>query len=116
MMTPLFYLPRAVSCVYMCNIHSQMRTLLSSLFSPLQLHENVYLPDPDDLEEGGVAEAVAAALGQCDVACFLYDTSDSLSFSSAASLYVSCCTFTSMHWNLETLSKNTPEMRTPTPL
>jgi Ras family protein T1 len=54
----------------------------------LILHENVYLPDPDDLEEGGgVAEGVAAALGQCDVACFLYDTSDSLSFSSAASLY-----------------------------
>ena len=105
-MTPLFYLPRAVSCVYIISTRKcEHFSLLSSLFSPLQLHENVYLPDPDDLEEGGVAEAVAAALGQCDVACFLYDTSDSLSFSSAASLYVSCCTFTSMHWN--------PSLRTP---
>ena len=94
MMTPIFYFAKSS---VLCVISTYK---FSSLTSPLQLHENVYLPDPDDLEEGGgVADGVAAALGQCDVACFLYDTSDSLSFSSAASLYVSCCTFTAMHWN-----------------
>ena len=60
----------------------------------------MYLPDPDDLEEGGGAEGVAAALGLCDVACFLYDASDSLSFSSAASLYVSLLTFLSLSLSL----------------
>ena len=54
----------------------------------MQLHENVYLPDPQDLDEGGSAEGVAAALGKCDVACFLYDAADPLSFPAAANLYV----------------------------
>ena len=54
----------------------------------MQLHENVYLSDPQDLDEGGSAEGVAAALGKCDVACFLYDAADPLSFPAAAHLYV----------------------------
>ena len=46
------------------------------------------------MEEGGGGvvvggEGIAAALGMCDVACFLYDTSDPQSFNSAAQLYVS---------------------------
>lgn len=64
------------------------------MYFPSQLHENVYLPDPQELEDGEqgggmAAEGVAAALGQCDVACFLYDSADPISFTSAAHLYVS---------------------------
>ena len=55
-----------------------------------QLHENSYLPDPLEVTAEGVGgEGIAAALDLCDVAGFLYDSSDPQSFRTAAGLYVS---------------------------
>ena len=52
-----------------------------------QLHESSYVPNASvDLQSRG--EAIAGVLEHCDVACLLYDTSDSTSFQTAAQLFV----------------------------
>lgn len=55
----------------------------------LQLQENVFIE-----EEGmDVVEVVSGALEQCDVVCLMYDSSDASSFSVAANMMVSYCSY-----------------------
>lgn len=58
--------------------------MLSS-YCVFQLQENIFIE-----EEGmDVVDVVTGALEQCDVICLMYDSSDSSSFSVAASMMVS---------------------------